>query len=96
MTFQKFNKGILFGLILSFSFVLFSCERNAKNKSLVIEESRESSIKYAIGFDIQYFKNHKKLILKTPYLKAKESFEFILSNEKTNNESLHPITFSGG
>ena len=45
----------------------------------------KSSIKHAKGFDIQYFDNYKKIIIKSPYPDAKEQFEYILiANENSS------------
>ncbi|NLP58743.1 ABC transporter substrate-binding protein [Lutibacter sp. B1] len=63
-------------LFLSF----FSC-KNEKEKHLFNTfSSKESAIKYAKGFDIQYNEDYKKLIIKTPYQNAENTFEYILTN----------------
>lgn len=63
-------------LFLSF----FSC-KNEKEKHLFNTfSSKESTIKYAKGFDIQYNEDYKKLIIKTPYQNAENTFEYILTN----------------
>jgi len=74
---------------LMFSIVtllLFSCENDEKKRSPNLQAIPASSIKYAKGFDIQYFNDYKKLIIKTPYLNAKETFEYKLMHHKTTNE----------
>ncbi len=86
---MKFTKAayVLFSLLLA---VFLSCDNTHKNKSMIANETAVSTIKYAKGFDIQYFKNHKKLIIRAPYLEARESFEFTLTNNKTTR-SLNTI-----
>jgi len=63
-------------LIFLFFLLLISACKTEK-KELIIKEINPS-IKYAKGFDIQSFKTHKKLIIKSPYPDAKEQFEYIL------------------
>jgi iron complex transport system substrate-binding protein len=64
----------------------FSCKESTTNKQINISKV-ENSIKYAKGFDIQYFKNYKKLVIKAPYKDSKETFEFILSDTLLKNNS---------
>ena len=72
------------------SILLTNCK--PKNSSSIQKEQDKQSlqIKYAKGFDIQYFKNHKKLIIKSPYQNSKEQFEFILSD--SNNNELQTVS----
>ncbi|MEN8125475.1 MAG: ABC transporter substrate-binding protein [Bacteroidota bacterium] len=60
-------------------FLIFSC-KNDKNNEVIISENNNSnsSIKYAKGFDIEYFKNYTKLIIKTPYPDADIEYEYFL------------------
>jgi len=69
---MKFPKPIIF---LSLLLLISACK--TEKKELVIKEIN-TSIKHAKGFDIQSFKNHKKLIIKSPYPDTKEQFEYIL------------------
>lgn len=64
----------------------FSCEEKGK-KPEVNEKITEStsSIKYAQGFDIQYYNGYKKLIIKSPYPDADQYQEFILISDKERN-----------
>lgn len=73
--------------ILTFTLLilLFSCKKGHKNLSSEEKNSVENSIKYAKGFDIQHFKNETKLTIKAPYQNSKETFEFILTHSKSNN-----------
>ena len=54
---------------------LLACK--TENKSS-IENQSKSSVKHAIGFDIQYFNGFKKIIIKSPFPGATEQFEYIL------------------
>ena len=64
--------------IITLLFVfLFLTACKTENKKSIINKSK-SPVKYAIGFDIQYFNGFKKIIVKSPYPKAKEQFEYIL------------------
>jgi iron complex transport system substrate-binding protein len=58
-----------------------------KNSSDIKNSKHKESIdiKYAKGFDVQYFKNYKKLIIKSPYQNSEEQFEYILRNSKKEN-----------
>lgn len=73
--------------ILTFALLLllFSCKNDRHNLPSEVKNSSENRIKYAKGFDIQYFKDHTKLTIKAPYQNSKETFEFILTHSKTNN-----------
>ena len=70
-------------------FLLLASCKEKEEKIHEVEDSKSGNlIKYANGFDIQYFEGYKKLIVKRPFPNAKESFEFILesSNEKIDRE----------
>ena len=78
-------KRILGVLIIIVLLVGCKEKNNTNNDS---KETKESiQIKYAKGFDIQYFKYYKKLIIKSPYQNAKEQFEYILSTSNNENTS---------
>ncbi len=63
-------------LSLVFLFVLFfSCK--TEQKQPVLQELK-TSIKHSKGFDIQEFDTYTKLLIKAPYPKATEQFEYIL------------------
>lgn len=66
--------------------LLFSCKNDKKRPPSNLQAIPTSSIKYAKGFDIQHFNDYKKLIIKTPYLNAKEPFEYKLTHYKSANE----------
>jgi len=66
-------------LLISF----FSCKKEQTKQITNLKQQATNNIKYASGFDIQYFKNYKKLIIKSPYPKAEKAFTYILySNNK--------------
>lgn len=73
-------------IFLLFSFLFFSCKNGNKNASVVVKPNPISNVKYAKGFDIQHFDNYIKLIIKAPYLNAKESFVYKLVPVKTDND----------
>ncbi len=87
---MKFIKAA-YVLFLPLIVILLSCDYTAKNKSETSKVTTKSSIKYATGFDIQYFETHKKLIVKAPFLESNESFEFILSNNDITTIELNSI-----
>tara|TARA_B100000787_G_scaffold161346_1_gene141099 strand:+ start:13188 stop:14333 length:1146 start_codon:yes stop_codon:yes gene_type:complete len=73
--------------ILIFSFFIILCNSCGKINSVKLtkEVKQSNEIKYAKGFDIKHFSEYKKLIIKSPYPDATESFEYIL----TTIPSLH-------
>lgn len=68
--------------ILILVLFLFSCKNEQQTNA---DTTINSRIKYAKGFDIQHFKAYTKLTIKAPYQNAKETFEFIITNSKSNN-----------
>jgi len=80
---MKLQKILLFFLLVS---IVVSCK--TEHKQAVLKEIN-THIKYAKGFDIQYFDSYKKLIIKAPYPEAKEQYEFIIIQKgKTLPEEL--------
>jgi iron complex transport system substrate-binding protein len=80
MTFKKRTSVAL--LICSLLFI--ACQpQNAKKEGLQIPK-QSFQVKYAKGFDIQYFEGFKKLIIKIPYPDAKEQFEYIFVSQKNS------------
>jgi len=80
---MKFHTVRLLSLFISFS-ILLSC--NNKKQTEKYQIKTENNLKYAKGFEIQYFENYKKLIIKKPYQGAAESFEYILTNSASHND----------
>ena len=74
-------------LLLAMLFISFSsCDK--KEKTSVLEKNSIESkylIKYAQGFDLQYYNGYRKLIIKSPYPDAEQYQEFILVSDKTND-----------
>ena len=71
---------------------MISCK--SEPKEVKKDTKSNSSINYSKGFDIQYFKNHKVLEIKSPYPDSVESLEYILINDEadlsqfTNDEKI--------
>lgn len=88
---MKFNINIvLVSCILLLSFTSCKSEKeNNKAKSIIKVKSK---IRYAKGFDIQYFENYKKLTITQPYPNSKEVFEYIIHP----SSSTHEIDFKKG
>lgn len=80
MKFNSFTSFLVVLLIISF----FSCKESNSNK-INNKNVLKSSIKYAKGFEIEHYKDYKKLIIKAPYKDSKETFEFILTNNSTSS-----------
>ena len=80
---MKIHTVRLLSLFISFS-ILLSC--NNKKQTEKNQIKTENNLKYAKGFEIQYFENYKKLIIKKPYQGAAESFEYILTNSASHND----------
>lgn len=72
--------------LFTFSILLISCKVDKKNDLLNEEINNKSTIKYAKGFDIQHFKDYTKLTVKAPYQNSTETFEFILTSNKSNSD----------
>jgi iron complex transport system substrate-binding protein len=58
-----------------------ACQQQRKKEvSLEKLNSSDYKIRYAKGFDIQYFEDYKKLIIKSPYPGSDKAHEYILNN----------------
>ena len=62
--------------VLIIAVLCVTCKRNNNSNTNKSIAKKSIKIKYAKGFDIQYFKNYKKLIIKSPYQNSKEQFEY--------------------
>ena len=71
---------------LFISLLLISCKQKNNEKTIESLVKAKNDIKYAKGFEIQHFKNHKKLIIKTPYPNSKETFEYILQSKSSTEK----------
>jgi iron complex transport system substrate-binding protein len=76
------NSGLLFYVLL----MLFSCKNEVKKSVNNNNFIKETTIKYAKGFDIQYYKNYTKLIIKAPYQNSEETFEYVLVDSSQENK----------
>lgn len=78
-----------FGTLFFVFLILIGCKENSSSKKQneILKQSIE--IKYAKGFEIKEFSTYKKLIIKSPYLNAKEQFEYIIVS-KGNINITHP------
>ena len=76
------SKILVFALLI----LLFSCKNNQKNNLPVVKTTEKSNIKYAKGFDIQHFKDYTKLTVKAAYQNSTETFEFLLTSNKSNTD----------
>ena len=73
---SKFSsmKQTLFLIVLATS-ILVNCKAEKRDANKIEEKS---TITYASGFDIQYFEEYSKLIIKSPYPDAVNSIEYFL------------------
>ncbi len=81
---MKLSLNSLLTIAFIFSF-LIGCKHD---KSLITEKDKRVIIKtkYAKGFEIQRFKEYKKLIIKSPYPNSKEKMTYVLYNKKTSEK----------
>ncbi|MFY0604488.1 MAG: ABC transporter substrate-binding protein [Flavobacteriaceae bacterium] len=92
---MKINNTLAFIFILIF----VACKENSAYKKAEKNINSSLQIKYAKGFDIQYFKNYKKLIIKSPFLNSKDTIAYTIFTKRKNavaydqmeNEILVPI-----
>lgn len=84
-TMQKTLVFFFFGCVFAF----VSCKQTPKKEN--VSPKTTSTTKYAKGFEIQQDGNNKKLIIKSPYPNATETFEYIFSTDETPNTIQIPI-----
>ena len=65
--------------------LLVGCKQENTSKTNKYSSKQSIQIRYAKGFDIQYFKKYTKLTIKSPYQNAKEQFEYILASSDNKN-----------
>ena len=76
---KKSRRKLNFPVILFLFFFMSACdETRTKEKSTASRPINDKTVKYAKGFDIQNYKGHKKLIIKSPYPDAEQYQEIIL------------------
>ncbi len=92
---MRFSSHFWLGLLLFFSILAsFSSCENERKPDRIVEKKRSTDyrIKYAKGFDIQYFKSNVKLIIKSPFPDSKQDYIYTLikktSREKSEQESI--------
>jgi iron complex transport system substrate-binding protein len=76
----KFTQFLLVAVV---SIAFSSCKKDIRTISTSQIQGVTSQVKYAKGFEIQQFKDFKKLIIKAPYPNAKKSYEFNLTHSKS-------------
>ncbi len=70
-------------IIFVFS-IVFLTNCNNKKENNTDNSLNNYKLKYAKGFEIFYFKDYTKLIVKSPFHNSDENYEYILSNNKIN------------
>jgi len=81
------KKHIYTSFLISISILFFSCKQEKKSIKPLLNNTTQKLVKYAKGFDIQYNNGVKKLIIKTPYPKSKEVFEYVI-HQKNKQKTL--------
>lgn len=72
-----------FPVLASFS----SCKNEREtDRNSEVEISTDYQVKYAKGFDIQYFNNYKKLIVKSPFPDSNREYVYTLIRQKSGKE----------
>lgn len=71
---------------LTLFLLTISCSKAKKEIEIDLENNTiNTSVKYAKGFDIQVYDGYKKLIIKSPYPGAEQHQEFILISDRNKN-----------
>jgi cobalamin transport system substrate-binding protein len=79
-------------IILLIVFVIFvSCKKETETTLQETAIGTNISLKYAKGFSVTNFDAYKVIKIKNPWPNAKESYKYILSNEKDNGDIPSPI-----
>lgn len=79
----------LFPHLLLCLFIVIGCKQ--ESKKITKTEAYKSTIEYAKGFDISKKDGITKLIIKTPYPKAENTIEYLLSKDKKDNTIQIPV-----
>lgn len=74
-------------LLLSFLFILISCQEAKKSASIVQEVNRNTKIEFAKGFDITYHKGYKVITLKNAWPGAEKVFTYALVDKDVTLDS---------
>ncbi len=84
------NQGQLLIILLLSALLITSldaCQKKREQRAQPANiDSSDYQIKYAKGFDIQYFDNYKKLIVKSPYPGSDSDHEYILSRSGSRSD----------
>ena len=82
---------IVLPLFVSFASLLLSCNKEGKEARSEKEgRSTDYRVKYAKGFDIEYFDSYKKLIIKSPYPDSDRDLVYTLVADRNagNNDGI--------
>ena len=86
---MRFSSHFWLSLLLFFSILIsFSSCENERKTDRIEEEiiSTDYRVKYAKGFDIQYFESHINLIIKSPFPDSKQDYVYMLK-KKTSRQN---------
>ncbi|NVK51488.1 MAG: ABC transporter substrate-binding protein [Flavobacteriaceae bacterium] len=72
--------------LLFIALILSGCKEKKETPINKENINQKVEIKYAKGFEIQYFNKSKKLIIKFPYLNAKKQFEYIITTHEDSGK----------
>jgi iron complex transport system substrate-binding protein len=76
------RKNLYHIFFLNALFILWGCVDQAnRNENLNLSENKDTSIKHAVGFSVQYFPGFKFVEVREPYKDAKESAFYLLQSE---------------
>lgn len=68
--------------LIIFVLIFAACKEKEAKKSDNQEINSLLELKYAKGFDIQYFKNYKKLNIISPFLNSKDTISYIIHTKR--------------
>ena len=83
MHFKSFFYFLFFSLLLLFS----ACEKNIRKNTATNKNAAATKITHAKGFDYTTANNRILLTIKSPYLNAKTSFQYLLSKQKNEAQN---------
>ena len=70
-------------LLISILFVLFACKNEQESPSIVNEQTKNTNIEFAKGFDISYYEGYKVITLKNAWPGAEKEFKYALIDNGT-------------
>lgn len=68
--------------LIIFALIFAACKEKEAKKNDGQKINSLLELKYAKGFDIQYFKNHKKLSVISPFLNSKDTISYIIHTKR--------------